>query len=319
MQSNLVKRTITGVLFIIVLINRTITSLGGAYLCLALMGFCTQATDARVFLPYLALLLYMMITELYLKHKNPLGNWAFSMMSQLYVALPFALLNVLAFHNDPAASSVSYNPILPLSIFVFIWLSDTGAYCVGSLIGKHRLFERISPKKSWEGSIGGAVFPMGRAGCSSGHLRHMGRPDRIAHEAPAGHQGFGQYSARPWRHARPLRQRSDGYPRRRLLPVCTDAALKDFHLGQPYKTRPRKLDIYPPSGPPTLHTNLKRHYFSCTFDRSTLRCKPFSELPSPSSSDETKSNATSTSPLTEELSFSLIPFVASVKFRLLRL
>lgn len=195
MQSNLVKRTITGVLFIIVLvgcilysplsfgllftliaalsvhefghlvnasgevrINRTITSLGGAYLCLALMGFCTQATDARVFLPYLALLLYMMITELYLKHKNPLGNWAFSMMSQLYVALPFALLNVLAFHNDPAASSVSYNPILPLSIFVFIWLSDTGAYCVGSLIGKHRLFERISPKKSWEGSIGGAVF-----------------------------------------------------------------------------------------------------------------------------------------------------------------
>ena len=80
------------------------------------------------------------------------------MMSQLYVALPCALLNVLAFHNDPAASSVSYNPILPLSIFVFIWLSDTGAYCVGSLIGKHRLFERISPKKSWEGSIGGAVF-----------------------------------------------------------------------------------------------------------------------------------------------------------------
>ena len=106
----------------------------------------------------------MMITELYLKHKNPLGNWAFSMMSQLYVALPFALLNVLAFHNDPAASSVSYNPILPLSIFVFIWLSDTGAYCVGSLIGKHRLFERISPKKSWEGSIGGAVFSIASSG-----------------------------------------------------------------------------------------------------------------------------------------------------------
>lgn len=122
------------------------------------MGFCTQAADARIFLPYLGLLLYLLISELYLKHKNPLGNWAFSMMSQLYVALPFALLNVLAFHNDPTASSVSYNPILPLSIFVFIWLSDTGAYCVGSLIGKHRLFERISPKKSWEGSIGGAVF-----------------------------------------------------------------------------------------------------------------------------------------------------------------
>lgn len=71
-------------------------------------------------------------------------NWAYSMLSQLYIGLPFALLNVLAFHNDPEYSSVSYNPILPLSIFIFLWLSDTGAYCVGSLIGKHRLFERIS-------------------------------------------------------------------------------------------------------------------------------------------------------------------------------
>lgn len=195
MKSNFLKRALTGILFVCILvgcmlysplsfgllftliaalsvhefahlvnaggevkINATITSLGGAYLCLALMGFCTQAADARIFLPYLALLLYLMITELYLKRSNPLGNWAFSMLSQLYVALPFALLNVLAFHNDPISSSVAYNPILPLSIFVFIWLSDTGAYCVGSLIGKHRLFERISPKKSWEGSIGGTVF-----------------------------------------------------------------------------------------------------------------------------------------------------------------
>ena len=139
-------------------INKTITALGGAYLFLAVMGFCQSTIGAQVFLPYLALLLYLIITELYLKKKNPIGNWAFSMLSQLYVALPFALLNVLAFQYNPTESSVTYNPILPLSIFVFIWLSDTGAYCVGSLIGKHRLFERISPKKSWEGSIGGGVF-----------------------------------------------------------------------------------------------------------------------------------------------------------------
>lgn len=139
-------------------INKTITALGGAYLFLALMGFCTSASDARIFLPYLALLLYLMITELYLKRDNPLENWAFSMLSQLYIALPFALLNVLAYHNSIETSSVTYNPILPLSIFVFIWLNDTGAYCVGSLIGKHRLFERISPKKSWEGSIGGGIL-----------------------------------------------------------------------------------------------------------------------------------------------------------------
>lgn len=196
MKNNFIQRAVTGVLFVIVLvgcilysplsfgilftiinalsvhefaqlvskssevsINKTITALGGAYLFLALMSFCTQqSVGARVFLPYLGLLLYMMITELYLKKKNPTGNWAYSMLSQLYVALPFALLNVLAFQNSPETGSVTYNPILPLSIFVFIWLSDTGAYCVGSLIGKHRLFERISPKKSWEGSIGGGIF-----------------------------------------------------------------------------------------------------------------------------------------------------------------
>lgn len=195
MKSNFVQRTITGILFVVILvgcilltpisfgilfalisalsvyefgqlmdkskqvaINKKITSLAGAYLFLAVMAFCTGATDAQVFLPYLLLLLYLMITELYLKKENPLGNWAFTMLSQLYIALPFALLNILAFHNDVASSSVSYNPVLPLSVFVFIWLSDTGAYCVGSLIGKHRLFERISPKKSWEGSIGGGFF-----------------------------------------------------------------------------------------------------------------------------------------------------------------
>ena len=196
MKNNFIQRAVTGVLFVIVLVGcilysplsfgilftiisvlsvhefallvskscdvsiyKTIPALGGAYLFLALMSFCTQqSVGARVFLPYLGLLLYMMITELYLKKKNPTGNWAYSMLSQLYVALPFALLNVLAFQNSPETGSVTYNPILPLSIFVFIWLSDTGAYCVGSLIGKHRLFERISPKKSWEGSIGGGIF-----------------------------------------------------------------------------------------------------------------------------------------------------------------
>lgn len=195
MKNKFVQRTVTGVLFVAVLVgcivysplsfgllfmlvtalsvhefarlmngsgkvfvNKGILSLSGAYLFMAVMGFCTQSVGAYVFLPYVLLLLYLYITELYLKRPNPIGNWACSTLSQLYVALPFAMLNVLAFHNDPSESGVSYNPLLPLSVFVFLWLSDTGAYCVGSLLGKHRLFERISPKKSWEGSIGGGVL-----------------------------------------------------------------------------------------------------------------------------------------------------------------
>ena len=54
-----------------------------------------------------------------------------------------------------------YDYLTPLAIFVFLWASDTGAYCVGSLIGKHPLFKRISPNKSWEGSVGGAVLAIG--------------------------------------------------------------------------------------------------------------------------------------------------------------
>ena len=138
-------------------VNIYITALGAGYLFMAFMGYCTNMALASVFLPYLLLLLYMMISELYLKRENPIGNWAHTMLSQIYVALPFALLNVISFQNDFTSSEVAYNPVLPLSIFIFLWMSDTGAYCIGTLLGKHRLFERISPKKSWEGSIGGAV------------------------------------------------------------------------------------------------------------------------------------------------------------------
>ena len=53
---------------------------------------------------------------------------------------------------------IHYDMLLPLSVFIFLWTNDTGAYCSGSLFGKHKLFPRISPAKSWEGSIGGGIF-----------------------------------------------------------------------------------------------------------------------------------------------------------------
>lgn len=139
-------------------INRLLVSLGGGYLFLAFMGLCMGVADFSLFIPYIILQIYLMVSELYLKRENPIHNWAYSMFSQLYVAFPLSLINFLAFQTDPVSYEVTYNAILPLSVFIFIWLSDSGAYCTGMLFGKHRLFERISPKKSWEGSIGGAVF-----------------------------------------------------------------------------------------------------------------------------------------------------------------
>lgn len=144
-------------------INKPICMLAGVFLFFGFAYLGVMPGQTEILIPYLFLIIYLLVSELYLKEKNPLNNWAYAMMSQIYIALSFAMLNVLAYHsigNEGELSNyqVQYNPILPLSIFIFTWINDTGAYCTGMLFGKHRLFERISPKKSWEGSIGGGVF-----------------------------------------------------------------------------------------------------------------------------------------------------------------
>ena len=110
-----------------------------------------------MFIPYLVSIIYLMVAELYLKNEDPIHDWAYTMMAQLYIALPFSLLNTLAFHST-SQGLVAYDAVLPLSVFVFLWMNDTGAYLCGSLLGKHKLFPRISPGKSWEGSIGGGIL-----------------------------------------------------------------------------------------------------------------------------------------------------------------
>ena len=197
MKSNFIQRAITGVIFVGVLvgcilggaisfsllfalitaltihefgtivskqpdveINKPICMLAGVFLFFGFAYLGVMPGQSEILIPYLFLLIYLLVSELYLKKKNPLNNWAYTMMSQVYIALSFAMLNVLAYHSTGGISpyQIQYNPILPLSIFIFTWINDTGAYCTGMLFGKHRLFERISPKKSWEGSIGGGVF-----------------------------------------------------------------------------------------------------------------------------------------------------------------
>lgn len=132
-----------------------IAVIGGLYLFLAFFMLDKVAEPFMLFIPYLILLVFTFIRELYKKADSPLDNFAYFALSQLYAALPFALLNMLTTFG-PAA----YNYIMPLSIFIFLWCSDSGAYFVGSAIGRRKLFERISPKKSWEGSIGGGVLAL---------------------------------------------------------------------------------------------------------------------------------------------------------------
>ena len=137
-------------------INRMICTVAGVYFFFAMAGYNSGLTPATVFIPYLVSIIYLLIAELYLIHDDPIGNWAYTMMSQLYIALPFSLLNVLAFRST--GYDIQYTYLAPLAVFVFLWINDTGAYLCGSLLGKHKLFPHISPGKSWEGSIGGGLL-----------------------------------------------------------------------------------------------------------------------------------------------------------------
>jgi cytidylyltransferase family len=142
-------------------VNKLINAVSGVYLFLAFAGYCSGYQGSEVFIPYLLSLMYLPISELYARQPDPLKNWAYAFASQIYIALPFSLLNCLAFLNDPLKQQAYFHWLLPLSVFIFLWTSDTGAYCTGSLLHKRfpaKLFERISPNKSWVGSIGGGVL-----------------------------------------------------------------------------------------------------------------------------------------------------------------
>ena len=139
-------------------VNRMICTVAGVYFFLAMAGYNSGITPAGVFVPYLITIVYLMVAELYLKQPDPVNDWAYTMMSQLYIALPFSMINVLAFRS--AGSDITYTYLVPLSVFFFLWVHDAGAYICGSLLGKHKLFPRISPGKSWEGSIGGGILVM---------------------------------------------------------------------------------------------------------------------------------------------------------------
>jgi phosphatidate cytidylyltransferase len=108
----------------------------------------TMNSRALWLLPIATYVILRTIVQLYRPQQNAVHSLERSFFSLGYVAFPVSLLNCIMSITAPR---------LLLGMFMFIWLYDTGAYCVGVLIGRHRLFERISPKKSWEGVIGGVL------------------------------------------------------------------------------------------------------------------------------------------------------------------
>ncbi|MDE6415534.1 MAG: phosphatidate cytidylyltransferase [Duncaniella sp.] len=117
--------------------------------------FSISVLQGTLLLMYLLYLLVRPIIQLYSREPQPLNNLAYSYMAQMYIALPLGLLGFITTLPDGRA--------LLLVMFIMIWLNDTGAFIVGSLIGKHPMFPRISPKKSMEGLVGGFLFTIGSA------------------------------------------------------------------------------------------------------------------------------------------------------------
>lgn len=114
--------------------------------------------EVKYILGILPFFLIIMAAELYRKKERPVENIAVTIFSIIYLAIPLSLINFLVFPEIFHANT--YTPKLLIALFSLIWIYDSGAYLVGVSIGKHRLFERISPKKSWEGAIGGTIIAL---------------------------------------------------------------------------------------------------------------------------------------------------------------
>lgn len=113
---------------------------------------CVALSMAYMGLPILIWTLIIMarfILQLYDKDSHPILSLGNSMLGQIYIGFPMCVMTAIAYF---------LNPMMLMPVFFLIWINDTGAFLVGSTIGRHRLFERISPKKSWEGFFGGFIF-----------------------------------------------------------------------------------------------------------------------------------------------------------------
>ena len=109
--------------------------------------------DSRFYFLVFPMLSCVYMIKLYKKfERKPFTNIAYTFLGIFYVAVPYSLLNMAVIENSV------YNFEIIFGCLFILWASDSGAYIAGTLFGKHKLFERISPKKSWEGAIGGAVL-----------------------------------------------------------------------------------------------------------------------------------------------------------------
>ena len=189
-MSNFLQRTITGVLFVVILLGAVLWSkyaIAALLWLIAVIGLnefysitkSTKTQIPRTLALVIGAIIYGLITairlfdlpsylltlcipgvsifliiELFRKQKRPITNISYSIFGILYIILPFALLNYIPLQ----ANGEPKGTLLLVGFFASLWANDTGAYLTGRSFGKNKLFERISPKKTWEGFVGGLFF-----------------------------------------------------------------------------------------------------------------------------------------------------------------
>lgn len=190
-MKNLLQRTVSGIIYLIILIGSLFLgkyAFGAVFLIMGLLaliefydliglqGFTGPTIFGMVTGTVIFVLAYLVASQtagyfylslagllpvlafimaLYSSEKNSIKRIGKSLLGVLYIMIPLAIINYMVFPNT---NSHEYTHRIVLGILALIWINDTGAYLAGSIFGRHKLFPRISPKKSWEGLIGGIIL-----------------------------------------------------------------------------------------------------------------------------------------------------------------
>lgn len=142
--------------------KKGITTIIGALIYFIISLYSFDEFSFKYLLFIFPLLVLVVVIEIFRKNDTPISNIAFSIMGILYVVIPFAILNFFAY-DDTFSNMLNigqHNYWLLLGFFLLQWANDSGAYIIGSSIGKHKMTPEISPNKTWEGAVGGLFFTM---------------------------------------------------------------------------------------------------------------------------------------------------------------
>jgi len=134
-------------------LDKPIAFILSAIIFLISVCIVNESIDQKYAILIIPTIFLLFIPELYLKRTNPILNISIVILGLIYVLLPFILV------IDLNHFSTSKNPLV-VGMFLLIWTNDTFAYLSGRFFGKTKLFERISPKKTWEGTVGGILFTL---------------------------------------------------------------------------------------------------------------------------------------------------------------